>query len=169
MINAFLVLVVDPLIQVLTSSSSAPELGGPRPHRFDVPALVARVQSSDPYSFASFSGLRSHLSSVRTPLEKTVSSAGLGELAGSFWAPMGTAAVVLLASYAFFAVKWYVGHVFDSIAHDRASTSSSNGSGDFANASGVAAPVVGSSYGRVASEAFWKEDEGESEIMKKVI
>lgn len=160
---------VDPLVQALSSSSSAPDLGGPRPHRFDVPALVKRVQTSDPYSFASFSGLRSQLSSVSTPLDKDVANAGLGELAGSLFAPIGTGAVALLASYAFFAARWYVAHVVASINHDHAAP------GDFQSTSlneqsFTVGPVnLSSLQGHMASEAFWREDQGESEIMKKVV
>lgn len=95
-------------------------------------------------------------------MHQNMSEAGYGELAGSVFAPIGTAAVVLLASYAYFGAQWYIRHIFSSMGLHHV-----EGRSISATATRSSGAVTTPAGGLSVSEAFWNNDEGEAEIMKK--
>ncbi|KAF8310365.1 hypothetical protein DL93DRAFT_1649104 [Clavulina sp. PMI_390] len=156
--NALLLVLIDPLVKLFIAAKDA------RPHRFDVPTLVKRVHSISPTSLVSPSALGSHFTTTFRDL-----TASGTEAAEEVFSPFATAAIILLASYAYFIAQAYIRHLLASVAQDgQQATTSTTVAPALGAVNGVVTSVVGAK-GLQASDAFWGEDEGESEIMKKTI
>ena len=130
---------------------------GPRLHKFDVPAFVQNIRSSASSSLATFTAIRSQFQSTAMRAEKrdTISS----------FAPLNITitTAILLASHAYFVALWYIRHLFASAGRDQVSRAQTQ-------AVLPQTPHAASSPAAVIpSAAFWDDDEGESEISKKII
>lgn len=193
--NAFLLLVAAPLVQSHLASSSSPplepqtnahvhghHLDGRRPHRFDVPAFAQHVKNAQHHFTTEGLTVDSVRSQVGATYQSAYESLGgpsspfskLGQQSAWLFSPVGATMIVLLASWAFIAVRWYAGHVVASIQQDENSTTKPppNASVNVATQSlKVTSSEAGASIGGhpPPTDAFWTEDEGESEIWKKVI
>ena len=154
LINTLLVLVVHPTVQDLPSAHDD-VTGGPRPHKIDIPALVQRTQNSTPSSLASVAAIRLHLQSTILPDTPALTIAAGGVILATF-----------LASCSYSAAQWYIHHLFASAQRDQVLQDEAR----------VILPETLAASARVApapaavhpSPTFWVEDEGGSEIWKKV-